>query len=206
MKSLALIAFLSAIALSVGALATDGYYVRQNGKDVELVTPYGTKRIISQFADEGIDNLHLEIPLSDLKPYMAPATPPTPAAPATAAIAPVAPPATPLVDNQADAEEEVVEAERVPASLPPRIIVEYDETDRLVVEANRLYNKRKFYEAGAVIDEILRKKPSFTRAWVMRGSVMKVQGQLDLAKNAWEKAALLEPENKEIQGLLGRLK
>ncbi len=93
-----------------------------------------------------------------------------------------------------------------PKKLPPKVIVEYDDSDRLVLEANRLFNRRKFDEALATLDELLRRKPTFVRGWIMKGSVMYVRGHKDLAKTAWNQALTLDPENADIKSILEKYK
>src|SRR5207253_1866924 len=75
---------------------------------------------------------------------------------------------------------------------------------RLVVEANRFYNQGKYYEAMIHVDELTKKRPEFVRGWIMKGSLLYVQGQKDLAKEAWEKAQEMDPKNSEIKNYLSR--
>ncbi len=164
--------------------------VRQNGNNIEVVTPYG-KRMI--FGDQGFKQAHdykLEIPLDELRPPK----------PKTVA----APPPEPAKPERIVATEEP--KPEPPAETPPKVVLEYDYSDRLVLEANRLYNRRKFYEATITVDELLTRRPDYPRGWVMKGSLMYVQGQRDLAKSAWERALELDPENAQVKQYLGRLK
>lgn len=93
-----------------------------------------------------------------------------------------------------------------PRKLPPKITVEYDDSDRLVLEANRLFNRKKFDEALSAIDELLRRKPNYIRGWIMKGSVMYVRGHKDLAKTAWNQALAIEPENSDVKSILEKYK
>jgi tetratricopeptide (TPR) repeat protein len=188
MKRLIVIAFLF---LLPSAHATKGFKIRENGKEVELVTPWGTHPIVGDLAPNGLPHYRIEIPLDKIKP-------------------------APNSDLEASKgaeewdeweEEEVVSGDdHAPASTPPRMVVEYDDSDRYVVEANRLFNRKKYYEATTVVEELLRKKPDHVRGWIMKGSLMRVQGHKDLAKNAYEQALKLEPNNQEIQALVKNYK
>lgn len=93
-----------------------------------------------------------------------------------------------------------------PKPLPPKVTVEYDDSDRLVLEANRLFNRRKFDEALSTIDELLRRKPNYIRGWIMKGSVMYVRGHKDLAKTAWNQALTLDPNNEDVKSILEKYK
>jgi hypothetical protein len=175
------------------------YEVRQQGNNLELITPYGRKLI---FGDYGFQNQHdykFSIPLDQLRP---PGEKPIPLKAFEKTderqIASVPPNETkPTAPIASGTPGEMV---------PPRVIVEYDYSDRLILEANRLYNRRKFYEASITIEELLTKRPDYPRGWVMKGSLMYVQGQRDLAKEAWKKALELDPNNLQVKQYLGRLK
>jgi tetratricopeptide (TPR) repeat protein len=82
----------------------------------------------------------------------------------------------------------------------------YDYGDRMVVEVNHLYNLGKYYEASVWVEELIRKRPKYTRAYIMKGSLMWVQGHKDIAKKTWEEALNLEPNNDEVKTLLERFK
>lgn len=187
----------------------ENYYVKETPAGIELITPYGKKVILGDYAPDGGFNYHIEIPLNELKPS------PTPTPVANAPTQPQLPtiiqtlyPSPVPVPGQEPKKEEKKEAEekREPASVPPKILVQYDETDRMVLEANRLYNKKKFYDSTQVVEEILRRRPDYTRAWIMKGSLMYAQKQNDLAKKAWTQALVLEPENIEVKSLMDKIK
>ena len=74
--------------------------------------------------------------------------------------------------------------------------------ETLVVQANELYNQGKFQEALSSVDEILRQDPEYVRAHVMRGSLMHVLGEKELAKKSWNKALEIEPNNEELKKLI----
>ncbi len=179
--------------------ATENFKVREAGKDLqylELVTPWGTKAVVgdSEINLKEKHNYRIEIPIETIRP------PPPPETPTVEA-----PVEEPEEIEPAPEKKEETKVEEKPTE-PTRVIVEYDDSDRLILEANRLYNRGKFYEATVHVDELLRRKPYFIRGWVMKGSLLHVQGQKDLAKNAWQKALNLDPENKELQELLNRYK
>ena len=206
------------------------YNIRDSGKNLELDTPYGKKTLYGDFGFDANDNYRIEIPLSDLKPEdplyapaMAAAKKASSAKKENVASAEdkevaqaleAEPPENEnspddnlknsgIFDDKAPTKSPVAKPEnRSLASVPPKVIVEYDDSDRLVLEANRLYNRRKFFEATSVIDELLRRNPEYPRAWVMKGSLMHVQGHRDLAQKAWEKAIELDPSNREVKSFL----
>jgi tetratricopeptide (TPR) repeat protein len=180
-----------------------GWKIRE-GKDgaTELYTPYGVKEVVGELAPTGTASYRVEIPLEDFKPE------PTPDSEKKSA-----------GEEKHQRWETIIEKEitktvpgegntctncdkREPASVPPRVIVEYDDSDRYVVEANRLYNRGKFYDATNVVEELLRKKPDHVRGWVMKGSLMHVQGHKELAKAAYQTAFKLDPNNEEIKKLV----
>ncbi len=180
------------------------YEVRQNGNNLELITPYGRKLI---FGDYGFKNQHdykFSIPLDALRPAPLKAEEKSndrQVASAMPTPGPLLPGTSPTKDD-----DKTKDKTGLVDPLPPRVIVEYDYSDRLILEANRLYNRRKFYEASITIEELLTKRPDYPRGWVMKGSLMYVQGYRDLAKQAWEKALELDPKNLQVKQYLGRLK
>jgi hypothetical protein len=177
------------------------YQVVPNGNNLELITPFG-KRIL--FGDRGLREsrgYRIEIPLSELRPPEPPKVPPerevasTPREDAGKNLdgAPK--------DESAQSSKGLALPEKNQASVPL-----YDDTDRLILEANRLYNRGKFYAASLTVEDLISKRPDYARAWVMKGSLMYVQGQKDLAKTAWKKAIELDPSNEQVKAYLGRLK
>ena len=77
-----------------------------------------------------------------------------------------------------------------------------EDVSSLIVEANRLYNLAQFTESLRFVDEIIRRDPGNVRGWTMKGSLLHILGQKELAKSAWEKALSLQPENAELKKLL----
>jgi tetratricopeptide (TPR) repeat protein len=199
-------ALLTLLLLFHGAAqAVPGWNIRESSAGTELQTPYGVKEVVGELAAPGTNAYRVEIPLDELKP------PPQPE--------------DPKKDREPTSEggknerwETVIEKEitktssgdkncddcekRKPAAIPPKVIVEYDDTDRYVVEANRLYNRGKFYDATNVVEELLRKKPDHVRGWVMKGSLMRVQGHKAEAKAAYQTALKLDPENTELKKIV----
>lgn len=190
--------------------SNENYRVHETPAGIELITPYGKKLIMGDYAPDGGFNYNISIPMSEIKPLTTP-TPsatPQPQSP-TVMMMPGFPGQGGTINENTTVTvtKKIEEERREPASpIPPKIIVEYDETDRMVLEANRLYNKKKFYDSTQVVEEILRRKPDYTRAWVMKGSLMYAQKQPDLAKKAWQQALLLEPNNEQVKSLLNKLK
>ena len=76
------------------------------------------------------------------------------------------------------------------------------DTGALIDRANQLYNQGKFKESLEHVDEALRRDPKLARAWVMKGSLLHLQGNKEAAKAAWQEAQKIEPENKEIKSIL----
>ena len=208
-------AFTFLLFLVTSSFAGEPYRVKDAGNNnLELITPYGTKYIVGDFSHEGQLNYRLTIPLSELKPEPSPTPTPDPNAPAGPSavnVAPLAPRELSSIEEHeiertkkikiTETTEEILPPRKAPEG-PPRVIVEYDDTDRFVLEANRLYNRGKFYESANVIEELLRKNPTYVRGWIMKGSVMHMQGQRDLAKKAWQQALSLDPQNPEIKSIL----
>lgn len=202
-KTLLILAFISPASQAVAA---DDYRMKTPPDAVQLLTPYGEKTIVFDNPEgERPRTYRLQIPISDLKPpETAKAEPPAPAP--VAVVAPparepsmVAPPAPPEPD-QAEKPKEPEKKEEAPA------IAKYDDSDSLILEANRLFNRGDYFTATTRIDELLRRNPSFTRAWIMKGTLLYVQGFKDLAKNAWEKAYSLSENNTEVKKLLEKVK
>lgn len=162
------------------AEAVEDFRVYETGTELQVVTPFGKKTISGDFPIEKSANYRIEIPLQDLMP-----------------------------------EKKDRPWERLPASRgeefgfqPPasKAAEAYDDTDKLVLEANRLYNQGRYYDSTLVVEAIIKKNPKYSRAWLMKGSLMYVQGQKDLAKKAWEEALALSPNDAEIRTALERYK
>lgn len=183
--------------------APPGYQINQTGNNLELVTPWGRRLLFGDFGFNNARDYRLEIPLDALRPPEPPKKIDEQDALRLEHERAIAEAAR-AVKDAADAAKEAG-AQRAPAQIPPRTVVEYDNTDRLVLEANRLYNRGKFYQASLTVEELLAKRPDFTRGWIMKGSLLYVQGYRDLAKIAWEKALELDPNNPEVKSFLGRL-
>ena len=56
------------------------------------------------------------------------------------------------------------------------------------------------------METILKKNPKYVRGWLMKGSLMYVQGQKDLAKKAWDEAVTISPDDTEVRTALERYK
>jgi len=206
--------------ISVHTFAADQFSVKESGDNLELVTPWGTKTLVGDIGFKNNGNYRIEIPLEDLRPVF-----PSKPTPAEAEEKPDEPPKKKLTkkepkaseaseDDDDDSTDEPEEPkakqpnkDRQPQSIPQiasPLTVEYDDTDKLVLEANHFYNQGRYFEATEDVEEILRKKPDYVRGWIMKGSLMYVQNQKDIAKKAWEKAQTLEPENAQVKSLLER--
>ncbi len=172
------------------------YQIIPNGNNLELVTPYGRRILFGDINLKKARDYRFEIPLSEIRPpEVKPPPPPAPPPGPTVVVAPI---------SRETASEKPPEPPE--PKVPPKVVVEYDNTDRLILEANRQYNRGQFYEASLTVEEILLNHPDLARAWVMKGSLMYVQGQKDLAKNAWQKALEIDPKNNEVRSFMGRIK
>ncbi len=209
------------LLVSADSSALDQFSVKETGDNLELVTPWGTKTLVGDIGFKNNGNYKIEIPLSDLKPVY-PSKNTTSDNDSDDDKADHKREASKKksksskedadADDDDDADDfdtqKVADKDRKPQSLPPLapLVVEYDDTDKLVIEANHFYNQGKFFEASEDVEEILRKKPDYVRGWIMKGSLMYVQNQKDLAKKSWEKAQSLEPTNPQVKTLLERYK
>lgn len=179
------------------------YQVVPNGNNLELITPYG-KRVL--FGDRGLREsrgYRIEIPLSELQPLEL-----QKALQSAREIASTKPEEVAKKTDEAKPPESAESAAKslVPPNQTPVAVPIYDDTDRLILEANRLYNRGKYYAASLTVEDLISKRPDYARAWVMKGSLMYVQGQKDLAKAAWQKAIELDPKNEQVKAYLGRIK
>lgn len=203
-----------ALLITLGIVATtvlaENYKVNEQGHNLEVTTPWGARTLIGDFGLANSPHYRVDIPLSRFKPpepekatARDPAFLPYP----WASQQPQQPQATEIVEETETIIEEPESKKKEEKSKQPddkTQLVEYDDTDKLIVEANYLYNMGHFYESLKYVDEALRKKPTLVRAWIMKGSLLYVQGHKDLAKKAWGQASTLEPENKDIQSIIER--
>ena len=77
-----------------------------------------------------------------------------------------------------------------------------EDEDKLIYEANRLYNLGKFHDSMSFVQELLNRNPKNIRGWIMKGSLYHVLKQKELAKNAWAEALKLDPENQQVKSVL----
>ncbi len=193
--------------------ANQPYKASEVTGSLELQTPYGKKTVIGEMSNT---NYRLEIPIADLKGPMAGFENPdgthsrdteskeskeskeTKSENSTVESKETKIIETKIIEHDGDGEGG--------SRRKQKVVVEYDDTDRLVLEANRLYYKKKFAESTNVVEELIRRKPTYVRAWIMKGSLMFVRGQRDLAQAAWKQALELEPENGEIKQIMERYK
>jgi len=219
------------LALVCGmAVGQDNYHVKENDNSIDLKTPYGDKEIPDVNSDDGMDSYKIVIPLKDLQPPPPPPTPPkdekavddkdkdkvkdkdakdqakddsddddeqdeTPVKPNDKANAPT--------DAAKAGETPAVGANPAPTPAPTP---DYDDSDEKILEANWLYNHRRYFEASTMVKRILIKQPNLIRAWIMKGSLLFVQGEKDLAVKAWQHAQTLDPKNAEVRELLEKYK
>jgi|GEM_PF-3215104 len=195
--------FLASYVFAWGAvpIPESGFKVRETGNKIEVTSPWGVKSYETEFNLGAMKHYKIEIPLEDLRPAMK-AQMDRPESPRELASTPgAASNFTGSCEGPRGAQSEY--AERKPNAIPDTPS-EYDSTDRLILEANHLYNRGKFYEASVYVEELIRKNPGFVRAWVMKGSLLYVQGYSDLAKKAWAQAAQLDPADPQVKDILKR--
>jgi tetratricopeptide (TPR) repeat protein len=179
-----------------------GFKVRETGNKLEVTSPWGVKSYETEFNLGAMKHYKIEIPLEDLRPAMK-AQMDRPESPREIASVPGSSAATVVGSCENPRGTQPEYAERKPNAIPDTPS-EYDSTDRLILEANHLYNRGKFYEASVYVEELIRKNPGFVRAWVMKGSLLYVQGYSDLAKKAWAQAAALDPADPQVKDILKR--
>jgi len=185
MRTLLTLLFLVSIARA------EDYRIKAPPEALQLMTPDGEKTIIFENAGEEGPRpsvYRLAIPIADLKPSPSPTPAPVAAAPAAAEVAPT---------------ETAETDERKPAAIPEE--AKYDDSDRMILEANYLFNRGDYFTATLKVDELLKRNPKLTRAWVMKGTLFYVQGFKDLAKSAWEKAYALSANDAEVKRLLEKV-
>lgn len=206
--------FLTASALA-GVLASSAppfeYKIEESGNNLILVTPDG-RRIL--FGDQNMASeraYQFEIPLSELRDSGLATEPDRkPASVAQPSNSP-SPVPSPFYDPDWDWEDDEEPVVIVPSPKPsptpsPTPKVEYDGSDTMILKANRLFHRRKFYEAALYVDEVLRRNPKSLRAWLMKGSILYKLNQKDLAYQAWQTAAKLDKKGEETKGILERYK
>lgn len=194
--------FLLILFSAVSYAGVTGFGVKDNGAGLDLVTPWGNKALVGEYAPDNNSSFRIEIPLSELRPPEPPAE--TKREPTNA------PTAGPLALQPIVLNNSLPLAPPAPAPPPPpaevklpeKLRVEYDDTDRFVIEANRLYNRGKFYESLQMVEELLRKNPEHVRGWIMKGSLLTVMKQRDLATRAYQRALSLDPQNAELLALV----
>jgi tetratricopeptide (TPR) repeat protein len=183
-------------------LRVGDFKVKETGNKIEITSPWGQKSYETEFLLGAMKHYRIEIPIEDLRPPMTPMDTPPGGGRDLASVAPVQ-----STEAQKSIELKITgnEARKDgPNGLVTDTPSTYDSTDRLILEANRLYNLKRFYEASVYVEELIRKNPSLVRAWVMKGSLLHVQGYGDLAKKAWAKAAELDPQDPQVKDILKR--
>ena len=197
-------AFVASFMLAWGAppIPEAGFKVRETGNKIEVTSPWGVKSYETEFNLGAMKHYKIEIPLEDLRPAMK-AQMDRPESPRDLASTPGGPVGSVTGSCESTTRTQNDYLERRPNAIPDTPS-EYDSTDRLILEANHLYNRGKFYESSVYVEELIRKNPGFVRAWVMKGSLLYVQGYSDLAKKAWAQAAVLDPADPQVKDILKR--
>ncbi len=76
------------------------------------------------------------------------------------------------------------------------------DTEALIRGANEAFLASDFKGALGHVNQILEVAPGNVRALMMKGSLMHLMGDKQLAKESWKKALELDPANREISRLL----
>lgn len=200
------------ILLLTPALQAEEFRMKTPPDALAIVTPTGEKTIVfDPGSEERPKSYRIQIPVADLRP---PPPTPNPSVVPETSMAPTNPvppvvEASPTPTPNSIATAELEKADRRAASLPPEEplgVAQYDDSDRLILEANHLFNRGDYFSATVKVDELLKRNPKLTRGWVMKGTLFYVQGFKDLAKNAWEKAYSLSEQDKQVKRLLEKVK
>lgn len=191
------------------------YRVEEQGSNLILITPDGRRILWGDHHLPSERSYQFEIPLSELSEGSVKSMPDR----APASIPQAAPTPAPFYDVDWDWDEPdedgVAAGSSTPTPTPtplavvsptPTPLVEIDNNDGLILKANRLFHKGRYYEAALYIDEIIRRNPKSLRAWLMKGSALYKLGQKDLAQKAWQQASVLDTEKKQTNGILERYK
>jgi hypothetical protein len=186
-------------------------YRATGGKNVVVLkTPYGTRTLVGDEAFAKLKSYRFTIPLDDLKPApiqlvlntVPSVVPATPAAAVSAGSAEAPAQNAGNTGNAGKTEEKITE-ETTDGSTDESNEGTIDrQVERALARANRLYNSRKFSESEEVVDEALELKPGSVRAWMMKGSLLKLKGKSKEASEAWEKARSLERSPREVPAMM----
>ena len=176
LKIICIFFLLMGIIASAYVLAEDKpYQASQSGNILQLATPHGQRLYLGDVGFSELRNYKIEIDLNELRSQGS-------------------------SSNAANGGGGSAQNPAGPGGSPAPQFIEDEST--LIVEANRLYNEGKFTDSLKYVDEIIRRNPKNMRGWVMKGSLMHVMGQKDLARDAWQKAHEIDPKNEEIGRIL----
>jgi tetratricopeptide (TPR) repeat protein len=159
--------------------AAEPYKVTNEGSLFQVTSPYGPKMLFGEMAIGNMRNYRFEVPLSELR---------------ASASNDGAGGAGSGSGGGASGSSGTGNSGQSPQLT--------DEEDQLVLKSNELYNKGQFTDALKFVDELLRRNRDHVRGWVMKGSLMHMLGQKDLAKKAWQRAVELEPNNAQLKQIL----
>jgi tetratricopeptide (TPR) repeat protein len=80
------------------------------------------------------------------------------------------------------------------------------DVDALLLQANDSFLASEPKAALGAVEQALDASPNNVRALMMKGSLMHVLGERDMAKKSWQKALALDPANQEIRKVLEKYK
>lgn len=152
------------------------YSAIQQGNLLFLNNPYGTKTFLGDLEFGSLSSYRFEVPISELRP---------PSQPAAGGA------------GGGGAENSSGNSSGQSTKSPTNL----DSEEMLVVQANRLYQENKISESLQFVEELLRRNPGHIRGWMMKGSLMHTLGHKDFAKQAWDKAAELDPSNEQMKNV-----
>jgi len=154
--------------------APSGFAVSQVNNLVIVKTPWGSNTFLGPVGIEELRHYSFEIPLSDLRSM-----------------------------NRSERGKGESSSGTDEKDTSPDQASTTGSVDSLILEANHLYHKGEVLKALGFVDEVLRRDPKQVRAWIMKGSLMHAQGQKDLALEAWKKGLELDPNNTQLQNIIG---
>jgi len=205
MAFLSLALLLLHVGIACFAGSADDYQIKdtENG-GFDLRAPDGSHYSFGDPRVTAGQNYTLEVPLKDLKRSPSPSE----ANRAPAALMPSPTPMESVTTSRAPSTAPTLAPSPVPSPSPsptPETVPRAEDSDILIyiLEANRLYNHGKYYEALNYVNEVTNRRPKYARGWIMKGSLLYVLGQKDLAKIAWDQALALSPNDAQITQMLG---
>lgn len=86
--------------------------------------------------------------------------------------------------------------------MPKNSAFNVESTKELLYLANQAYYDSKTKDALFYVNEILRRDQKHERAWIMKGSLMHLMNEKELALKYWNRALKINPTNQQLQKML----